>query len=468
MVTATYEPRAATASAVDLAEAHRRVLWTPYYQMSALLEEGGGPVVFERGEGVYLYDTSGRRYLDGHASLWLMNVGMGRQEIADAVAEQMRTMPFFSMFQGFSNPPAIALAQLLVELARPEGMGKVFYSDSGSEAVETALKIARQYWRNRGHAGKYKIISRRSAYHGVTFGALSASGITANRRMFEPLVPGFRHVADPNCYRNDFGEGLTDDEVAVAASEALRRGIEQEGPDTVAAFIAEPVQGAGGVIVPPERYLRRCREICTAYDVLFIADEVITAFGRTGSWFGCRTYGVQPDMMCFAKGLTSGYIPMGATLCSDRIYEAFLGAPGDGRELRHGNTYSGHATAAAAALANLAIVQREELAENARRVGAYLLERLRGLARHAIVGDVRGIGLLARVELVRDRASRQPFAPPGVVGGRVRRRMHELGVVIRNVGDVLTFSPALILTEAQADEMVDVVDRAIGDVADGL
>jgi putrescine---pyruvate transaminase len=466
MVDATCEPRAPTASALDLAEAHRRVLWTPYYQMRTVLEQG--PLIFERGEGVYLYDTSGKRYLDGHASLWLMNVGMGRQEIADAVAEQLRTMPYFSMFQGFSNPPAIELAQLLVELAGPEGMGKVFYSDSGSEAVETALKIARQYWRNRGHVGKYKFISRRSAYHGVTFGALSATGIAANRRMFEPLVPGFRHIADPNCYRHDFGDGLTEDEVAVAASEALRRAIEQEGPETVAAFIAEPVQGAGGVIVPPAGYLRRCREICTAYDVLFIADEVITAFGRTGSWFGCRTYGVRPDMMCFAKGLTSGYVPMGATLCSDRIYEAFLGTPGDGKELRHGNTYSGHAGAAAAALANLAIVRREDLAENARRVGAYLLERLRGLERHAIVGDVRGVGLLARVELVRDRATRQPFAPSGAVGGRVQRRMQELGVVIRNVGDVLTFSPALILTEAQADEMVAVVDQAIGDVANSL
>ena len=466
MSSVALEPRALSASAFDLARAHCEVLWTPYVQMKAVLEQG--PVIFERGEGVYLYDTSGKRYLDGHASLWLMNVGIGRQEIADAVSEQMRRMPYFSMFQGFSNPPAIELAQLLVELTRPEGMGKVFYSDSGSEAVETALKIARQYWRNVGRVGKYKFISRRSAYHGVTFGAMSATGVTANRRMFEPLVPGFRHIPDPNCYRNDFGDKLSEEEVAVAASEALRRAIEQEGPEAVAAFIAEPVQGAGGVIVPPQSYLRRCREICTAYDVLFIADEVITGFGRTGSWFGCRTYGVQPDMMCFAKGLTSGYIPMGATLCSDRIYEAFLGKPGDGKEFRHGNTYSGHATGAAAAIANLSIVQREELPENARQVGSYLLDRLHGLERHAIVGDVRGVGLLARVELVHDRETRRRFAPPGSVGARVQHRMQELGMVTRSVGDVLTFSPALILTEAQADEMVDIVDQAICDVAKSL
>ena len=420
-----------------------------------------GPLIFERGEGVYLYDAAGRRYLDGHGSLWLMNVGLGRREIADAVAEQLGKMAFFSMFQGYSNPKAIELAELVIELAGPCGMGKVFYSDSGSEAVETALKIARQFWRNKGRAGKYKFISRRSAYHGVTLGALSATGVTANRRMFEPLLPGFRHISDPNCYRNDFGTGLTEEEVAIAASEALRRAIEQEGPDSVAAFIAEPVQGAGGVIVPPESYLRRCREICTHYDVLFIADEVITGFGRTGTWFGSHTYGIKPDMICLAKGLTSGYIPMGATLCTDAIYDAFLGAPGDGKELRHGNTYSGHAAAAAAGLANLAIIARENLPENARKVGCHLLERLRTLERHDLVGDVRGVGLLARVELVKDKAARKPFAPGGAMGSRVQRRAQDMGLLLRNAGDVITFSPALILTEAQADEIVSIVDEAI-------
>ena len=450
----------------DLAANHRKVLWTPYVQMQSVLDHG--PLIFERGDGVYLYDATGRRYLDGHGSLWLMNVGMGRREIADAVHAQMLQMPFFSMFQGFSNPPAIELAMLLIDLTAPEGMGKVFFSNSGSEAVETALKIVRQYWKNIGRANKYKIIGRRSGYHGVTFGAMSATGITANRRMFEPLLPGFSHVADPNCYRNDFGDGLDEEQVSIAAAEALRRAIEQEGPDTVAAFIAEPVQGAGGVIIPPDSYLRRCREICSAYDVLFIADEVITAFGRTGTWFGSRTYGMRPDLMCFAKGLTSGYVPMGATLCTDKIYDAFLGTPGDGKEFRHGNTYSGHASAAAAALANLAIVRAEDLPENARVVGKHLLQGLKRLERHDIVGDVRGIGLLARIELVQDKATKQPFAPLGSAGARVQRRVQELGVLLRNVHDVLTFSPALILTTEQADEIVDVVDQAIGDVASGL
>jgi adenosylmethionine-8-amino-7-oxononanoate transaminase len=446
----------------NLADAHRDALWTPYIQMKSVLDRG--PVIFDRAEGVYLYDNAGKRYIDGHASLWLMNVGFGRKEIADAAFEQMQKMTFFSMFQGFSNPPAIELAELLLQLTKTEGMGKVFYSDSGSESVETALKMARQYWKNRGLHGKYKFISRRTSYHGVTFGALSASGITANRKMFEPLVPGFRHIPEPNCYRNAFGDNLTEEEVAIAASDALRRAIEFEGPETVAAFIAEPVQGAGGVIVPPQSYLRRCREICTHYNVLFIADEVITGFGRTGTWFGSRTYGIQPDMMCFAKGITSGYIPMGATLCSNDIYEAFLGSPGDGKEFRHGNTYSGHATACAAALANLAIVQRENLPENARTVGDSFLAALKRLERHPNVGDVRGVGLIDRVELVQDKATKKPLSPAGALGGKVQARAHELGLIFRNVGDVLTFSPPLILTEAQANEIVDIVDQALTDV----
>lgn len=446
----------------DLGSTHRRSLWTPFLRMETVLEHG--PVVFDRADGVFVYDVDGKRYLDAHASLWLANIGFGRREVADAVYAQMQKLAFFSMFQGYSNPPAIALAERLLQLTAPDGMGRVFYSDSGSEAVETALKITRQYWKNRGRGTKYKFIARRNAYHGVTFGAMSATGVSANRRMFEPLVPGFRHIADPNCYRNDFGTGLSEEEVSAAAALALRRAIEFEGPETVAAFIAEPVQAAGGVVIPPASYLKRCRDICTEFDVLFIADEVVTGFGRTGTWFGSRTYGVQPDMMCVAKGLTSGYIPMGATLCRSDVFDAFLGPAGNCRELRHGNTYSGHAAAAAAAIANLAIIENEGLPENSRIVGAHLLRGLETLRRHPIVGDVRGVGLLARVELVADPATRKPFDPAGVVGGQVQRRAQELGVIFRNVNDVLTFSPPLILTPAQADLIVEVLDQAIGDI----
>ncbi|MDP6084618.1 MAG: aspartate aminotransferase family protein [Nitrospinota bacterium] len=453
-----------TRTLTDLDQAHRLSLWTPYIQMETVRENG--PLIFERAEGSYLYDASGKKYLDAHASLWLVNVGYGRQEVIEAVYEQMKKMAYFSMFLGYSNPPAIELGERLKALAAPEGMGKVFYSDSGSEAVETALKMVRQYWKNLGKEGKYKVIGRRNGYHGVTFGALSASGMTANRRKFEPLLPGFRHIPEPNCYRNDFGESLSEEEVSEAAADALRAAIAFEGADSVAAFIAEPIMGAAGVIIPPETYLKKCREICTANDVLFIADEVITGFGRTGTWFGSRTYGIQPDIMCFAKGLTSGYVPMGATMCTEEIYQAFLGTPGDGKDFRHGNTYSGHAAAAAAALANLAIVEKEDLPGNAAKVGAHLLNRLKELEKHPIVGDVRGLGLLARVELVRDRAAKKPFDNPGKVGGRVRTRVEELGVIFRNVGDILTISPPLILTAKQADVIVDAFDQAIGEVGE--
>jgi adenosylmethionine-8-amino-7-oxononanoate transaminase len=447
----------------DLDRTHRETLWTPYIQMQQVREDG--PLIFDRGEGVYIYDSRGKRYLDAHASLWLMNIGFGRSEVIEAVHEQMKKLPFFSMFMGFSNAPAIRLADRLLQLTEPEGMAKVFFSNSGSEAVETALKMARNYWKNRGQGGKHKFIARNNAYHGVTLGAVSATGIAANRRLFEPLVPGFRHIPEPNCYRNAFGEGLSDEEVSEAAAAALRGAIQFESPDTVAAFIAEPVQGAGGVIIPPSCYLQRCREICDEYDVLFIADEVITAFGRTGTWFGSRTYGIRPDIMCFAKGLTSGYVPMGATVCTNQIYDAFLGEVSAAREFKHGNTYSGHAAAAAAGLANLRIIEEEDLPSNAREVGEHFLKGLKTLERHPIVGDVRGIGLLARVELVQDRATRKPFDRPGVVGGKVQRRVQDLGVIFRNIGDILAFSPPLILTEDQADEIVAALDQAIGEVA---
>jgi len=445
---------------------HRMSLWNPYIQMETVREKG--PLIFDRAEGVYIYDETGKEYLDAHASLWLVNVGYGRQEILEAAYTQMKAMPFFSMFLGFSNRPAIELGERLRGLTLPEGMGKVFYSDSGSEAVETALKMVRQYWKNLGKDRKYKFISRRNAYHGVTMGALSASGITANRQKFEPLLPGFVHIPEPNCYRHGFGDGLSEEEVSEAAADALRKAVEFEGPETVAAFIAEPVQGAAGVIIPPDSYLRKCRDICTEHNVLFIADEVITGFGRTGTWFGSRTYGVQPDIMCFAKGITSGYIPLGATMCTDEIYQAFLGKPGDGSEFRHGNTYSGHAIAVSAALANLDIVERENLPENAKNVGEHFLAGLLKLKKYSIVGDIRGVGLLARVELVKDQKSRKPFEHPGTVGGKVQKLALEKGIIFRNVNDILTFSPPLVLSKAQADFIVDIVDESIREVLNAL
>ena len=438
-----------------------RYKWAPFTRVRFL--ERHGVVAVVRGRGSRVYDVQGREYIDAHGGLWLVNVGYGREEIARAVYQQMRELAWFSSFEGYTNLPSIELAERLVGLLAPEGMARIFFTGSGSESVETALKIARQYWRLKGQPGRYKILSRRRAYHGVTFGAMSASGVTANRTMFEPLVPGFRHGPAPYCYRCPLG--LSPERCGLACADEMARIIEFEGPETVAAVIAEPVQGAGGVIVPPEGYLARLQEVCRRYQVLFILDEVITGFGRTGEWFGARRWGLRPDIMTFAKGLTSGYVPLGAVAVSEEVYDVFYRSEERAGPFRHGNTYSGHPAACAAALANLRILEEERLVENARRVGERLLAGLRTLARHPMVGHVDGVGLLARVELVQDRESRQPFPPGMGVGDRVALRAREMGVILRPLGDVLSFSPPLCLTEEEADRIVAVVDQAVQDIS---
>lgn len=438
-----------------------RYRWAPFTRTRYVEQHGLLQIV--RGEGAKVYDANGREYVDAHASLWLVNVGYGRQEIVDAVHRQMQKLPWFSCFEGYTNLPSIDLAQKLVGMLKPEGMDKVFFSGGGSEAVETALKIVRQYWKLRGKPEKYKIVSRNRAYHGVTFGGLSATGMPANRTMFEPLLPGFLHAPCPDPYLREVD--APDDRFALACAQALERLIESEDPRSVAAIIVEPVQGAGGVIIPPDGYLRALREIATRHDVLLVFDEVITGFGRTGDMFGARHFDVRPDIMAFAKGITSGYLPLGATAVSRSVFETFYENERKGA-FRHGNTYSGHPAGCAAALANLDIIEREDLAGNARKIGARLVEGLRTLSKHEIVGFVDGVGLLARVQLVRDRETRALFAPELGVADRVARRVRELGVIMRPLpNDALSFSPPLCLTASEADTIVGAVDRAIGDVA---
>jgi adenosylmethionine-8-amino-7-oxononanoate aminotransferase len=417
----------------------------------------GGPKVITRAEGVYVYDDRGRRYIDGHGGLWLANAGYGRREIIQAIAEQAEELAWFSSFGGFANTPSLALADRLVGLLQPEGMAHVMFSNDGSEAVETALKMARQYWRLRGKGTKYKFISRQHAYHGVTFGALSVQGVTANRVMFEPLLPGVVHVPAPyaqHCLYHPDTAACT-----LACAHAVAAAIEIEGPDTVAAFIAEPVQAAGGVIIPPPSYLAEVREICRRYDVLFIADEVVTGFGRLGDWFGCRHYGVQPDIVTMAKGITSGYVPLGATAVSEDVFAAFLAAPTGGPELRHGNTYSGHPIAAAAALANIDVLEREDLPGHAAALGPRLRELLRDIqARYPEwVVDANAEGLLGRLELKDPRRE----ATAGSLGAAVAAKMYDLGVIVRPLGDVITFSPPLVISEAELRQMVVAADEAL-------
>jgi adenosylmethionine-8-amino-7-oxononanoate aminotransferase len=401
-------------------------------------------------------DAAGRSYIDGHAGLWLMNVGWGRESIAEAAAQQMRRLPWFSSFGRFSNEPAIALSRRLAELLEPEGMRHFFFTNSGSEANDTAIKIARQYFRQKGQPRKQKIVGRNHAYHGVTFGALSVSGMHVNRQAFEPLLPGVLHVASPHCSRCELHQ--TYPGCGLLCAQDLERVLAFEGPETVAAFIAEPVQAAGGVIIPPQGYLQEVREICRRHDILFIADEVVTGFGRTGAWFGSRRFGIRPDIMTFAKGLTSGYLPLGCTAVTDEVFEAFSGP----QEFRHGNTYSGHPVACAAALENLRLIDAEDLPARSERAGAVLLDGLRALRSHPSVGDVQGVGLLARMELV--DAQGRPLAPAIVAD--VLSRVLDLGVILRGVGSVITFSPPLVISDEEIGTILRAVDTALGEISD--
>ncbi len=427
------------------------------------------PLVIEGGEGVYVTDGQGRRYIDGQAGLWNVNVGHGREEIKQAIRDQLDRLSYYSIFGGTTTMPSVELADVLCRMTAQEGMVKAFFSSGGSEANEAAFKLARQYWRHVGEPARHKIISLKRAYHGVTLGALSANGTAAYREHFEPLLAGFIQVETPHVYRNPF---TTEPEaLAKLCAELLEREILYQGPKTVAAFVAEPVQGAGGVIVPPANFWPLLRDICDRHGVLFISDEVVTGFGRLGSMHGCRHWGVKPDIMVFAKGINSGYVPLGATMMNTRIADAFLTPDEDEFTMAafwHGTTYAGHPLACAAAIANLAIVEREALDQNAKEVGAYFLARLKDVQRrHRIIGDVRGLGLMLGVELVKDPETKEVLDLSLGFGSRVAEICRENGVLIRNLADTFIISPPLILTKAHVDEMVDVFDGAIGAVERG-
>lgn len=413
------------------------------------------PLVIERGEGVYLYTADGRKILDGMAGLWNVNVGYGREELAQAAYDQMKRMAFTSNFAGMTNIPATQLAHKLSGYAY-DGLKTTFFTSGGSESNDSAFKIARYYWKRMGKPEKYKVIARKFAYHGITLASTFATGIERYHKMFGPVVPGFVHVAAPYAYRFD-GEIRDGETIGLAAARAIEEAILREGPDTVAAVIAEPVQGVGGVIVPPDDYFPRVRQICDQYDVLLIADEVITGFGRTGERFGLNRYGIQPDILSFAKAITSGYQPLGGNQITDAIYDAIQTAP-DTDSWMHGYTYSGHATACAVALRNLELMEQENLVERARVLGERLLAGLRRLEEFTVVGDVRGLGLICGVELVTDKASKT--ADPALAG-KVMKMCQERGLRTRNVGSTLAFSPPLVITEEEIDEIVNILGSVL-------
>lgn len=416
--------------------------------------------VWVSGRGAIIKDSAGREYIDGLSGLWNVNVGHGRSELGEAAKEQMSTLAFHSAYAGGTNEPAITLAERLSGLVYPS-INTFFFTSGGAEASETSFKTARFYWKALGKPDKIKVISRRRAYHGLTLAAMSATGLQAFWPMFEPRTPGFLHIDAPDPYR--FVTNDPSISAGVAAANQLEEAILREGADTVGAFIAEPVQGAGGVIVPPPDYFARIREICTTHDVLLIADEVITGFGRTGRWFGLEHYGIEPDIMQFAKGITSGYVPLGGIGVSDTVRDVINGVP-PGKRWMHAFTYSGHPTCCAVALANIDILERERLAERAATAGDRLLRGLRTLESLDGVGNVRGQGLMAAVEIVRDKTTKQQFPPEAGLTQKLTEAMLDRGLYTRVVMDCICLAPPLVTTDAEIDRIVNTVGETVAAV----
>ena len=414
------------------------------------------PVIFDHGEGVWLTDVKGKRYIDALSSLWNVAVGHGRGELADAAAAQIRKVAFTNNYTGFSNVPAIQLAAKVVSLAY-ENMAAVFFTNSGSESNEGAFKTARFYWNLQGRPTKVKLIARERAYHGGTLTTSAMTGLPAFWKYFGPLDPNIVHTKQPDnlecdCEPNSDGE----------CAHWLEAAILREGPDTVAAFIAEPVKGAGGVWTPAPGYFERIREICDRYEVLFIADEVITGFGRTGYMFALERWNVQPDILSIAKAITSGYIPMGAFIVSHQIADALNNVPSDARFM-HAYTNSAHPTASAVGLRNLRIIEEEHLVENAAAMGERLGDGFQqALGKSAHVTNLRHLGLIAGLTLVKDAKSGGAYAPADGIGGKVAKHMREEGgVITRFVGDNLVFAPPLVVNASEIDHIVEATAKAI-------
>ncbi|KXJ32856.1 aspartate aminotransferase family protein [Pseudomonas sp. HUK17] len=431
-----------TAHWQDLSRRHLLAPFTDYRQ----LNEKGARII-TRAEGVHLWDSEGQRILDGMAGLWCVNVGYGREELVEAASRQMRELPYYNLFFQTAHPPALELAKAIAELA-PEGMNHVFFTGSGSEANDTVLRLVRHYWATKGQPEKRVVIGRWNGYHGSTMAGASLGGMAAMHEQ-GGLLPDIVHIPQPYW----FGEGgeMSPEEFGVWAADQLEQKILEVGEERVAAFIAEPIQGAGGVIVPPESYWPRVRQILDKYDILFIADEVICGFGRTGEWFGSQYYGNAPDLMPIAKGLTSGYVPMGGVVVRDEVVRVL----DEGGEFYHGFTYSGHPVAAAVALENIRILRDEGIVDRVRNATApYLQKRWAELADHPLVGETRGVGMVAALELVRDKKTRTRTRYEGGAGMLCREHCFRNGLVMRAVGDTMIIAPPLVITPESIDELV--------------
>ncbi|PHV04825.1 aspartate aminotransferase family protein [Janthinobacterium sp. BJB412] len=430
----------------------------PFTDTKALGEQGARVMV--RGEGIYVWDSQGKKVLDGMSGLWCVNVGYGRTSISEAVYRQMETLPFYNSFFNTTNLPAVQLATKLCEISPPQ-FKHVFFTGSGSEGNDTNLRMVRRYWDLLGYKERHTIISRHNAYHGSTVAGASLGGMSGMHEQGGLPIPGIVHIGQPNYLES--GRGMTEQEFGIKAASWLEEKILEVGPEKVAAFIGEPVQGAGGVIIPPASYWPEIQRICDKYGVLLIADEVICGFGRLGKWFASELFGIKPDLITFAKGVTSGYVPLGGVLVGDRVADVLIEKGGD---FNHGFTYSGHPVACAAALENIRIIEEEKLVERvANDTGPYLKQRFATLADHPLVGFADSCGFVAGLNLVRSKAAvvhdNVEFDPALAVGMICRGHMFNNGMIMRAVGDRMIIAPPLVMTRAQIDEMVALIRHCL-------
>lgn len=406
--------------------------------------------IITRADNVYIYDADGNQILDGMSGLWCVNAGYGRDELVDAAEKQMRELPYYNSFFQCAHPPSIELSHMLQEITQPQ-FNHAFYTGSGSESIDTMIRMVRRYWELMGQPERQILIARENAYHGSTIGGTSLGGMKLQRSQGGMLVPGIEHIAQPYWFGSD--RSLSPEEFGLQAARALERKIEEVGAHKVAAFVGEPVQGAGGVIIPPQTYWPEIQRICNEHGILLVTDEVICGFGRLGEWFGADYYGVKPDLMTFAKGVTSGYLPLGGVMVGDRVSDVLIDKGG---EFFHGFTYSGHPAACAVAIENIRLIQREKLVDYVREdIGPYLGAKWTTLSEHPIVGETRMVGLMGALELVRDKGSLERFDKTAGIGTKCRDFLVDNGLVMRAVGDTIVVAPPLILTHAQADELID-------------
>ncbi len=438
-----------------------QALLHPY--TDAIENENEGALVMARGDGIYVWDETGKEYIEGMAGLWCVSLGFGNERLAEAASRQMRTLPFYHGFNRRSHEPQVELAERLKALA-PVPMARTFFTNSGSEANDTAIKLIWFYNNAIGRPAKKKIVGRRRGYHGITAAAASVTGVPANHAGFDLPFPGFLHTDCPHYWREG-RDGETEEEFASRCADSLERLILAEGPETVAAFFAEPVMGAGGVIVPPATYFEKFQRVLRRYDVLFVVDEVICGFGRTGSLWGSQTFDLKPDMLTMAKALSSGYLPIAAVQVNEKIYRGIAEGTHARGTLGHGFTYSGHPVPAAVALETLAIYDEIDLVGQVAKTAPRLQNGVRAFAGHPLVGEIAGIGLVAVVELVADKQTGRLFDPVGKVGAYLMGRAEEHGLIVRAMGDRAAFSPPLIITEDEIDEMLARFGRALDDTA---